>query len=363
MLNATLQDPQEGLSSDTLSATVLLSFYEIFNCTDGNSWIKHAGGAGRLIQLRGPERHKAGFDRLVFIACRTTLIMDAFQKAAPCFLAEPPWRKLCWEIHRAMRRSAPLRETDEEYLQEIVKYPSYLKTAQDIVGDPDASVDDMEALRVQGLAHRSTFLSIHTRMGKALAEAGSEPVQVASSSSDTLFPVVYSYPDIQIATHYCGFWAITCAINISVIALEAKLAGADPTPTSSPSQGDPSIWIERPAEGSEEHTGPIPQTENSPLWSAARKSGGTHAFIKENARYAREICKSVEYCKSTPFLGPLFLVFAIRLALRMFIKEEEKAWILEKLRDIGREMGLATAEVERYRELREGRYGIEWQEK
>ena len=32
-LNEALQDREEGLSSDTLSATVLLSIYEIFNCT------------------------------------------------------------------------------------------------------------------------------------------------------------------------------------------------------------------------------------------------------------------------------------------------------------------------------------------
>ena len=32
-LNGALQDRDEGLSSDTLSATVLLSFYEILNCT------------------------------------------------------------------------------------------------------------------------------------------------------------------------------------------------------------------------------------------------------------------------------------------------------------------------------------------
>lgn len=33
-LNKSLQDPLEGLSSDTLSATVLLTFYEMLNCTE-----------------------------------------------------------------------------------------------------------------------------------------------------------------------------------------------------------------------------------------------------------------------------------------------------------------------------------------
>ena len=39
-LNKSLQDPEEGLSTDTLSATVLLSFYEILTCTERHAWVQ-----------------------------------------------------------------------------------------------------------------------------------------------------------------------------------------------------------------------------------------------------------------------------------------------------------------------------------
>ena len=39
-LNNSLQDQEEGLSTDTLCATVLLSFYEIITCTERNAWVQ-----------------------------------------------------------------------------------------------------------------------------------------------------------------------------------------------------------------------------------------------------------------------------------------------------------------------------------
>ena len=39
-LNKSLQDSEEGLSTDTLSATVLLSFYEILTCTERDAWVQ-----------------------------------------------------------------------------------------------------------------------------------------------------------------------------------------------------------------------------------------------------------------------------------------------------------------------------------
>ena len=39
-LNKSIQDPEEGLSTDTLSATVLLSFYEILTCTERDAWVQ-----------------------------------------------------------------------------------------------------------------------------------------------------------------------------------------------------------------------------------------------------------------------------------------------------------------------------------
>ena len=56
-LNRALQNSDEGLSSDTLSATIFLSFYEIFNCT------------GRCLLLAVNQNHTSRYLIADFYAC------------------------------------------------------------------------------------------------------------------------------------------------------------------------------------------------------------------------------------------------------------------------------------------------------
>lgn len=97
---------------------------------------------------------EAFFDRLLFAACPTSLIMDAFQKRAPCFLARPAWRKLCWDIHHDLQLSGPLGNTVEEYFQEMVRHPGYLGKAPQAVDDSNAKIEVLQTIRAQGFAHR-----------------------------------------------------------------------------------------------------------------------------------------------------------------------------------------------------------------
>lgn len=70
-------------------------------------------------------------------------------------------------------------------------------------------------------------------------------------------------------------------------------------------------------------------------------------YMAENERCARETCKAVENMSVAVFLGPLFLVFALRTAMRVLGgKREEREWIVGKLEGIGRMLGVARTEVE-----------------
>lgn len=336
-LNVALQDSEEGLSIDTLGATVLLSFYEIFNCTDGNSWIKHAGGAGHLIKLRGPKRHRTGIDRLVFIACRYSLVMEAFRETIPCFLDAPEWRKLCREISDDIPYQGPLLDANKEYFQAIATYPGYLRSAIDLVSESQPDLTTLRDVHCQGQLHRSRFKAIHNRMGDELRAVGQEPQKTASSFNDKHFPVVYDYPNIHIAAFYSGYWAILCAINVSILGLEAKL-GPLYNHKRSPRHDAP------PASSSQPQTQPRPR----PLWDAAKTLSPHHPYFTENTMHARDICKSAEYMAHAPFLGPFFLVLGLRTALKVLTGEAERGWIFGKLSEIGRNMGLARSEIDPY---------------
>lgn len=77
-LQACLDDPQQGMSANTLCASVLLSLVEVstsqqeaafFLLTNqalagpriGNRYLAHVGGAGRLMELQGPEQFQDTF--------------------------------------------------------------------------------------------------------------------------------------------------------------------------------------------------------------------------------------------------------------------------------------------------------------
>ncbi len=171
-MNDAIKDPEEGLSADTLCATVILSFYEVFNCTDQNSWIKHAGGTGHLICLRGPDRHRSGFGCSVFIACRHSLIMEAFSTRTPCFLDAPPWRKLCREIQRTSSWQTPISGVNEDFSQEIVTQPGYLGTAVSTVLGPNSNLEDLKNLLTRAYAHRAILRDLFERLCNALRKAG-----------------------------------------------------------------------------------------------------------------------------------------------------------------------------------------------
>ena len=362
-LNSALQNPLEGLSSDTLSATILLSFYEVFNCTDHNSWIKHAGGAGHLIRLRGPDRHRTGIDRTVFMACRYSLIMEAFQSKTACFLEKPEWRSLCWYIHNDLKRdyfNHSVLDANEEFFQEIVGHPSYLRSAIRAVSDPSPNLSLLRSLFATGHSHRRNYQAIHAHCDEELRASGQAPTQIASTSNDTTFPIVYDYRDIHIASLYCGYWAVLSAINISLIGLEAKLIRAEKldlqsdrsvNPTTAPSTSDTASpnTLHLPHLHHQPHP---PNRPATPLWDAAVSMGSSHLYIAENATYAREICRSVEYMSQAPFIGPLFLVMGLRMAIRMGITRPEKQWVLYKLDQIGQKMRLARSEIDVYRSQR-----------
>jgi hypothetical protein len=59
-----------------------------------DSWITHVGGCATLVQLRGPARHKSGFDHALLKAEEGSISINSFLKHRPSFLDTPPWRNI-----------------------------------------------------------------------------------------------------------------------------------------------------------------------------------------------------------------------------------------------------------------------------
>ena len=383
-LNKALEDPMEGLTSDTLSATVLLSFYELLTCTERNSWVRHAGGAGNLMRLRGPDRHRSGFDATIFLACRYTIITEAYQSRKPCFLASPAWRQLSWELSEQSPLQGPFHTAREEIFQETVQYPGYISESMEYLSTSRYDAPFLRELIRQGQRHRHQYKILQARLTAALRENDQEPKLVPSPTNDEVFPEIYKYTGNLVGSYFCGYWSILVMLNIVLISLESKfseLATPDPRSLSTPNprslSHSPNPTLAPPeifTRGNTSPTssiGPVSLNFWQLLEQTRRKYGAStpgsptigtpsgypsmsdvditqrrHLYMAENIRCARDTCRSVESMSMSMFLGPMFLVLALRMSLRVLTDEVEKHWILEKLDDISKIFGLARTEKE-----------------
>lgn len=402
-LNKSLQDPTEGLGSDTLSATVLLTFYELLNSTEHNSWVRHAGGAAHLMRLRGVHRHRSEFDKAIFLACRYSMILESFHSGKPCFLSSAPWRKLSQELHDSSPDRSAFDDAREVFYQEIVHYPGYL---QDTVyymasGGRDRSV--LQDLVRRGHMHRSNVKAIQKRCFEILREAGQEPTEVPSLVGDKVFPIIYQYPGILTASFFSSYWSIVKVLNIALIGLEAKLCALEsayPMPeeqrtpvqtlvarnmivsrenitkivvaestrpqdmegadlaskanvTGSGISGEAPIILPHRtssspvsglAAGTRSSVSPTPRVSSPtdyPTMSASDTKKRRQMYMAENLYCAQQICKSVECISTAAFLGPIFLIFSLRACSRMLESSAEKEWVLRKMKALGKTWGLA----------------------
>jgi hypothetical protein len=294
LLNKALLDDKQGLASETLSATILLSFYEMFSSEKNDSWVRHAGGAGTLMRIRGAARHRYGFDREMFLAYRHTIIIEAFEEDKPCFLDEPEWRQTSSDIHEDIRATGivgpdnQIFDISEQFYLEMVRIPSMCCDARRL---PMLSVEgggfhiDIKADIIRrAKEHRTNLKSIFARFSAVLRKIGQAPTR--RMTSDGVIPTRIDYFNIFVASTHTGYWTILMILN-------AILGELD-------------------------------------------KNSDDNAFYKtENREAALDCCRSTDYMETSSFLGPFFVIFALRLSWNWLGQREEKLWVVDHLRRIG----------------------------
>ena len=294
LLNEDLGDPAKGAASETLSATILLSFYELFASSTDQSWIRHAGGVGTLMKIRGPSRHRTGFDRDMFLAYRHALIIQSFEADQACFLDEPEWRQLAGQVHEDIRNSGAVGEAteifdiSEDFYLEMAHLPALTadmrhtpRLIRAAGGNRQVVLDD---LRSRAGIHRAKLRMIFVRLTAALKNIGQEPK--SRLSGDPVMAIQYDYVNIFIASNHTGYWTVSMLVNIILCELE-------------------------------------PSSDRNSL------------FMMENVEAARDCCRSVAYMAKSSFLGPFFIIFALRVSLIVLKDPDQRTWILDKLTELG----------------------------
>ena len=91
-LRMAIEDDEQGHSSNTLCAVNLLQYVELIGPMQYSqrhcNYIKHAGGATRLIKSRGPGRHQDDFSRMLLANQRGTAVSIASSRLG-CMRRQP----------------------------------------------------------------------------------------------------------------------------------------------------------------------------------------------------------------------------------------------------------------------------------
>ena len=230
----------------------------------------------------------------------------------------------------------------------------------------DARLKDLQLAVSQGRRLRESFQANHNRTIKDLNATDLGPKSQLSASQYPISPVVYDYPNIQIASLYCCFWAISTANNRTIIALESKvlmLTTHSPSNRTASEHTDNLVVATRWANSNNTVLlqRRAPPDLMKPLWQAervARARNYRHSYLAENEANSREICKSVEYMANDPFLGFMFLITALNTALRALEDQNEVSWIMKALDTLGQRIAIARNAVEVVRYQQPVRTGV-----
>ncbi|KAF2810949.1 uncharacterized protein BDZ99DRAFT_519621 [Mytilinidion resinicola] len=281
-LSKAIGDPKEAMSSETLCATMFLSIYELFACTKKHAWVKHAGGASKLLQLRGPNHINSDFDHSMLLFFRGQVTMEAFMRGTDSFLCQPEWQLVL---------SDPDPDNPNPYTQITNEFHAYLATCPGIAAhfrvldrkDINAVVSFLNTTSDLSTALRAWFLRFR--------ELLPPPTEVTSDPYDPLFPTTYVYHGASNIFCTSSYYGCLILLNSMTHAL----------------QPDESLSI-------------------------------------ENRYYVNEVCKSADFTFDAGLLGPYSTIFALKMAF-MVAELPIKLWIEQRLLKMGEFMPFMKHQV------------------
>ncbi|KAJ4352403.1 uncharacterized protein N0V89_007751 [Didymosphaeria variabile] len=206
-LQAALTDPVESYSDLTLGAVTILGNVEVYG---GGSRVpqnvQHAGGACKLIEMRGPYRVKSNFAKILYMTQRAQGVTVAMLRNEETFFNEPEWRQISFtDIYD--------RDTDfliDEALREFTALPSLLVKIRAFYYSPDETKSYaiyLETLRLRdSLSLVADFVDQRLRNGFDIVEG--PPIL-----GDAILSTTYQFSAIQLS-HLCTFyWGLSIIIN------------------------------------------------------------------------------------------------------------------------------------------------------
>ncbi|KAE9373024.1 hypothetical protein N431DRAFT_503803 [Stipitochalara longipes BDJ] len=95
-LNHSLRHAKHATSITVIKSAIALELYEFIAFNSASGWLKHAGGVGKLIELRGPWIYQNIDERRLLEGNRVTIALECLIQKKRCFLEHPDWKTIPW---------------------------------------------------------------------------------------------------------------------------------------------------------------------------------------------------------------------------------------------------------------------------
>ncbi|CAI6335067.1 unnamed protein product [Periconia digitata] len=183
-LNASLEDPQQVLSPNTLCAAVLLGVVEaIAGPRAGTRYLSHIRGVGKLAELQGPGKYLQDEFLRDILQCSTrSIILTSIYDRKRCFLASLEWQGAAFSSNRL--GSDPNAEI--ELLRLAADVPGFLGDMEELgMNGLDQNADMPQALQSNLVVER--YSSSEQTLGNIAPIRATFPTSAFLPSLESLF--------------------------------------------------------------------------------------------------------------------------------------------------------------------------------
>jgi len=160
-LQKALDSPYQRFKPEVLCATEILALYELLDHSGETAWIRHAAGAARLIQLRGPKSFNTEFEKALFMAHTGPITTEALINNERCFLEQEAWESVFRSI--VVDNNSVISERSEIVISLLIlksRIPGMAKDVTEVVCNQwDENTPDINALVSKAQKLRADLLN------------------------------------------------------------------------------------------------------------------------------------------------------------------------------------------------------------
>jgi hypothetical protein len=201
LLKESVTDEAMLKSRESVSTSILLSLFEAYSLSKDDSWARHAGGTALMMSLRGPNVHRTGFDRCLYISFRSFLVAQALVEGKPCIFEKPEWQALIDRIRREDMNDSKADEPlvvfidiSDRLFMEIAKFPGIVSETRALMSSPIKQTTKIKLLLARIWNCRETTRSLATEMRVALSVHGYLS-RLGDTSAQFVGPIASSFPE------------------------------------------------------------------------------------------------------------------------------------------------------------------------